>query len=103
MAPYFCTIKVLLTKPLKATEESGVHYSFIGGYYRNIGLGADGIFNLKRLLLNFVDDGEIVWDEVLIHDLEKVEPCILEKLGQSTDNIWYVSGRIFYPSEGQGN
>ena len=98
VAPFLCTINVRLTKPLEVTKEPGAPVGFVVGYYRNIGVRAAGISQLKALLSGFVHDGEIVWDDTVVHDFDGVDQNIAERfIDRDTSPIWYASGRIFYP------
>jgi hypothetical protein len=103
-APFLCTINVRLTKPLEATKEPGARVDFLVGYYRNIGVRAAGIPQLKTLLTGYVHDGEIVWDDTVVHDFDGVEQNIAERfIDRDTSPIWYASGRIFYPGGDRTN
>ncbi len=97
LAPYFCTVNVRLTTPLETIEDSGA-FGFLVGYYRNIGVRAAGISELKTVLNKFVRDGAIMWDDSVVHDFESVDENIVEQFNErGTNVVWYVSGRIFYP------
>ena len=98
VAPFLCTINVRLTKPLEATKAPGGRVDFLVGYYRNIGVRATGISQLKALLSGFVHDGEIIWDDTVVHDFDGVDQKISERfIDRDTSPIWYASGRVFYP------
>ena len=102
--PFLCTINVRLTKPLEATKELGARVSFLVGYYRNVGVRAAGMSQLKALLSGFVHDGEIIWDDTVVHDFDGVEQNVAERFNErDTNPIWYSSGRIFYPGADRTN
>jgi hypothetical protein len=104
MAPSLYTIKVLLKRPIKASVESGEHYGFLIGYYRNIGICAPDQTEAQSILTAFVDDGTIVWEDSCIHGFEKIDKSIADKfLKHPRQKVWYASGRTFFPESGQKN
>jgi hypothetical protein len=104
MRPYFCTIKVLLKKPIKATEETGDNHGFLVGYYRNIGVRAENVSEVLTLLKTIADDGTISVDQTLVYDFEKVEKEIADKYYENVgETVWYTSGRIYFPPNAEAN
>jgi hypothetical protein len=98
MKPYFFSVKVLLRKPLKATVESGGHYGFLTGYYRN----AEDLAQALELLETIADDGEIDREATVVHDFNRLEQKICSKFVEDgSEVIWYASGRIFFPPTGE--
>lgn len=100
MNPFFCMFMVNLKTARPVWDEAGKFDGFIVGYYRNIGVRAEDVKEVKRLIELRVDDGTIDWDEFEVFDFDHVDEEIRRKYrANRTDKIWFLSGRIFFPPD----
>jgi len=101
---YFCTICVLLHKPMEIPN--GAVMETVVGYYRNFGLGALSESAARYLVSQSVVDGKIDWNdssckEINLRTFDKEISAHCKDPNQ--EGIWYRSGQALFPREKQGD
>ena len=91
-------VRVMLREPFGPHE--GVEGPSVLGYFREFGLVGSTEAS-KETVASFVDDGEILWAE---SELNEVNPRDLERslkraIRPIEGGVWYVSGRAYFTEE----
>jgi|SRR4051812_41559272 hypothetical protein len=88
---FFVLIRVGLTKPIPAGEETMI------GYYQNLGVSAYDAEDAKDMILEVVEDGKVDWLRSEWIDFDTVLPAIKRRaVGVVAPSIWYQSGRALF-------